>query len=335
MIQIFQREFGLQWEQINEIYNHLTDDSKTELTFDKFEDLIKILAHKKQVDEIGRTPLVLSQSEFDLLRTHGDAVLRANTRNELRDILHSLLGQQPGKTSHDFSDETIDRIWDKLEVSRASLTPLNDALKSAQISDHRQTSDRLLGELGRERGLSASGVDCSDDFERLKTRQLKNLAKLMSLCTAAKQVDSSGAVTKLVFDVMSFGEGLHAGLEQIGQLITSKNDFINYLTLEAEDLKTEATRVQGRLDEFVEEISHERPRTVASQEQLSLRMEEQGRVEEQLRQEIRRLELENSAYQSRIAEFEEALHQQGDGPPATVLGKAGPEPPPDQPPGQL
>lgn len=259
-MQLFQREFGLHWEQINSIYNHLTEDSKQDLTFEKFEDLIKVLAHKKTLNDIEKAPLTLDQFEFDFLRFNADAILKAADVAELKAIVRSKL-QSEEQREKEFGDETLERIWEKLEVFRKSPTPMNDTLKDVVIVDGSSTAERMAADSGRERALSSTNIDTTNEFERAQNRQIKNLQRLIAVCTSARQTDGSSAVAKLFMEVMLFGEKLHKGLDEMGRMLEAKNEYIAFINNEVEESKAETAKLQAKLEDFVVEISNAKLQT--------------------------------------------------------------------------
>lgn len=259
-MQLFQREFGLQWEQINSIYNHLTEDSKQDLTFEKFEDLIKVLQHKKSVNEIEKAPLTLDQFEFDFLRGNADAILKAADFGELKATIRGKL-QSDEQREKEFGEETLERIWEKLDVFRKSPTPMNDTLKDVVIIDGSSMADRMAADSGRERALSSTNVDTTNEFERVQNRQIRHLQRLIAVCTSARQTDGSSAVTKLVVEVMLFGEKLHKGLDEMARILEAKNEYIGFISSEVEERKAETAKLLAKLEDFVVEISNAKLQT--------------------------------------------------------------------------
>lgn len=257
-MKVFQRDFSLTWEQTNDIYNHLTDDAKTELSFERFEDLIRVLEHKKQLAEMEKGLLHLSKVEADVIRTTADKLSQCSSPTELRQQLKLLLADDPNSQSTHFQDETVAYLWEKIEMARESPNPILEVLKNAVVGE--SVVERPW-ELIRERARSLADGDDSHDFEQLKKAQINSLNKLISTCTAVKHADGSEAVSKLVFDLMVFGEHFHKGLEEIGGLVATKNHYIDFMRSESEELRQEVTQLQSKLEEFVGEVSRERSQT--------------------------------------------------------------------------
>lgn len=253
-MKIFQPEFELTWEQINDIYNHLTDDAKCEVTFERFEDLIKVLDHKRQVTQIEGEILELSKAEVEVLTNNSARIDSITSRLELLTFLRQVSQDNAQSSSPLFSYDTVDLLWDKLELNRECSSPLQEILPVAVINDSIHSSNELV----KQRSISIGSSDETDELEQLKRSQLQCLDQLMSACTAVQQIDGSKAVCKLAYDLMVFGENFHKGLEEIQGIIGAKNKLIAFVRSQSDQLRHDIIDRDAKLEELVQELSMER-----------------------------------------------------------------------------
>jgi hypothetical protein len=334
-MKVFQRDFVLTWEQTNDIYNHLTDDAKSELSFERFEDLIKVLEHKKHVAEMDRGALALSKLEADILRTNAAIFPQVSTPTELRQLLKSLLPDDPVVQSAYFQDETVTALWERLEQLRESPNPVLDLLKGVQTGSTSDGTGDRVSDFGRDRTMSMGISDGADDFEQLKELQIKSLNKLIAACTVIKHSDGSEAVSKLVFELMVFGENLHKGFERMGAVVAAKNQYIDFMRSEAEELKRETAGLQTKLEEFVGEVSRER----SENGWISRVVELQNGGTGSFRRPFAPGNQEAGGTERTVYVADRRVRrgplEERHGPPRAVGGQNGSQPTPDQSPGEL
>lgn len=253
-MQIFQRDFSLTWEQINELYNHVTDDSKSELTFEKFEDLVKCLWHNKLIKDTEKTPFFVSQTEMDFIQQNAAQFFEIQELGKFKKMVR----EKMGTAEFELSDETLAKVYSKMQNLRDCGQPSCDLFKTMLVKSQSRKSDFMQNDSGRERPRSVSGFDKCEDFDRLERRQVLSLKKLMHACTTAKQTENSDTISKLVFEVVTHGEESQRQWESLARILGVKNEYIEYLAIQHEQHRNEFTDLQKKVEELIEELSSEK-----------------------------------------------------------------------------
>lgn len=256
-MQLFQRDFNLQWDQLNDLFNHLTDDSNVELNFDRFRDFIKCLWHNKLHNEIENVPVHVLQHEYDYICRNIKEASSSTSYIDFKTSMQRKDDEVTDKTDWELDEDLIERLYSKIELFRANSRSVDEILHSLQIIERTQKTERCLSSSAQDhRLLSVSHHEKENDFEKIKEKQISSLKKLLNFCSNIKNCENSEAVTKILFEIMKFGENSHQRLDDIGKVIATKDDFINFLSAEMDDYKVEAQKSASQFEDFINEISN-------------------------------------------------------------------------------
>lgn len=257
-MQVFKRDFNLQWDQLNDLYNHLTEDSNIELNFDRFRDFIKCLWHNKLQHEIEHASINVPQYEYDFINRNLKEAAKFNSFVEFKTFMRRKDETGFEKADWELDDDLLEKLYSKIEIVRSQLKPIEEILRSLQVTERTYKSERNRSASLNDRLLSVSHNDIEKDFDKLKEKQISSLKTLLNYCANIKNCDNSEAINKVLFEILKFGENSHKRLDDISKIMNSKDDYISFLSTEIEDYKLEAIKHQNKFEEFIEEISNNR-----------------------------------------------------------------------------
>ena len=296
-MQSFQSCFQLDWEQINEVYNHLTEDADKELSVEAFENLIKCLWYNKNLTEAENKHLRLTPKEFELLIQNADKISEMDSFEEFG----AFLGQNiKTKSETDFCETKMLKLFEKIKLYKKTSKKVGEFFERIQNLEP--------SEIQEERELElVSDENQREDYVCLENKQISRFRKLLSFCVETKKMDPSPKVSKLVFEVMSFGEHMHQNLEMTSEIIKNKTEYLETLENKMANYQSELIQTHNKIEALVYELSNEKSLTKELKKELEDLRETDRRTEETLKQEIRSLETQNSGLVKTINEFEEHL----------------------------
>lgn len=252
---LFQRDFNLQWDQLNDLFNHLTEDSNIELDFARFKDFIKCLWHNKLTSEGENSPIQVLQVEFDFIFKNVQEIYQTYSSADLKKVIFNKTKHENDKNLSEFDEDLIDKLFTRIEYCQIQAKSAEFFLSMLQLVEHRNKQETILSTSNNERQLSISTTDKPKDFASIRDKQISNIKQLINLCTNVRNNENSEIIKKIQIEIMNFGESSHKSFDDIGKILSNKDHYIGFLDVQINEHKTEETKLQEKLEELIHQMS--------------------------------------------------------------------------------
>lgn len=229
-MRVFKSDFNLRSEQLNELYNYVTQDGKRTLNFSAFEEFINQLdvTRKPSGDQLLCNELVLRPNQHQLILENFEKLMILKDLASFKDLIVSQI-ENYNNNLFDWTDDLISDLFQLICKSSLEIETVKQLLLQAI-----RVEEEALENDGRRR--TTSSVSLNTQFNRIKLVMKSRLDTFVKNFEKYKNRMENEESEKLFVELIKFGEHCNSCIDDFSDINQQYNSYMNILNGNIEEL---------------------------------------------------------------------------------------------------
>ena len=226
-MKFFRHDITLTPEQLNDLYNYITEDGNRDIDFKIFEEFITCLVTSKKYSEDIIPQINLKQNQFQLIKSLIDQLAKLKEFETFKDFMLSNIDNY----QNNIFDWTEDLL---LELHAQILRYFNTGNEDPDEFLHLLSVEEVIEEESRKRVTS---VSLNSRYSKLKQGLKSKFVRFVSEFEHFKDNEPSNGANKIFYDFIKLNQDMLNVFEEITDINDQYNSYINILNQNIEELK--------------------------------------------------------------------------------------------------
>jgi hypothetical protein len=294
-MKIFRHDITLTPEQLNDLYNYITEDGNRDIDFRMFEEFITCLVNNKKYSEDIVPQISVKQNQYQLIRGLIGQLSKIKEFETFRDFILSNLDSYQNNI-FDWSEDLLNDLH--AQITRhfhAGDEDTEDFLRLFSVEEAIEDENRKR----------ATSLSLTSRYSKLKQGLKARFARFVGDFEHFKDTEPSSGANKIFFDFIKLNQETINAFEEITDINDQYNSYINILNQNIEELKLIMEKSKIKENELFAENNRIKNQNENLEIELFAEKENVAKVKLELRiqqQEAQSLEQRINEYESNIFE---------------------------------
>lgn len=294
-MKVFRHDVTLTPEQLNDLYNYITEDGNRDIDFKMFEEFITCLVNNKKYSEDIVPQTSVKQNQFQLIKGLIDQLSKLREFEAFKDFILSNLDNYQNNI-FDWTEDLLLELYS--QILRYFVTGNEETEEFLNMLN----VEEVIEEEGRKR---ATSISLNSRYSKLKQALKTKFTKFVSEFEHFKDSEPSSGASKIFYEFIKLNQDVVTSFEEITDINDQYNSYINILNQNIEELKLIIEKHKIKENELCAENN----RLKNQNENLEIEVFNERENITKLKFELRVQKQESQSLEQRINEYESNIFE--------------------------
>jgi hypothetical protein len=289
-MKIFRNDTSVTSEQLNNLYNYLTEDGNKDMDFKMFEEFILCLINNKKYSEDVTIQIGIKHSQFRLIKDNVAGIIHLPDADALKDFILPKIEKYNGLV-FDWSDNLIADVFTQVKrYFQTGQEAPDEFLNIFYIEEDNEPQDD--GKVNSE--------NIGSRFEKLKSSAKLRMNQFVKKFEAFKTENPDIKSKKILFDLIKLNQFQSDSWDEISRIVEQYSSFVSILNQDIQELNFVIEK--GKLKE--KELLFENSKIKNQNEILEIDFFNEREMLGNTKCELAAVKQENEKFEQQIHEYE-------------------------------